>query len=411
MTFVRPAQRRRSRDRREPKRCAVLIPEQGGRCHIGSVDVYLRMTPDSLRDHNRKLQQILKKVSCEVGNTGSIQLDPSFSGKIIKELRVIGRSAYTSLSSDFVRAFDSQEETAGALGLALTITSNTFPLLWEMVYTGSSRGEVQFERFWGFRHSIARFLLGSRAPDEEEIDADRDFLFCYHHSLSHWQQEHDEVKRLVSRYFRFHLLEEVLPEPSHTATESALSERFVDVLRLPELGLLHLACHCVPDPDPPGVLLSKLMFSCQSLQICIRLAELKDAEEEFEFSLRPLVFLNACKTMTNPEHLLQGDSFPAEFLIFGASGVIATACDIPDPFAAAFAAKFYENLCQNIGGRSPTVSEALLRTRQFFIKPPYYNPLGLAYGLYAHNDLHIVWEPYVGNGERANAVEAIPAQE
>ena len=98
--------------------------------------------------------------------------------------------------------------------------------------------------------------------------------------------------------------------------------------------------------------------------------------------------------MTTPEHLVQGDSFPGGFLRFGASGVIATACDIDDRFAAAFSSKFYEILCKDTGGRSPTVSEALLKTRQFFIKPPYYNPLGLAYGLYACNDLHIEWEPW-----------------
>jgi hypothetical protein len=96
--------------------------------------------------------------------------------------------------------------------------------------------------------------------------------------------------------------------------------------------------------------------------------------------------------MSNPDHLMQTQSFPNGFLGFGASGVIATACDIPDRFAAAFACEFYKNLLSDSGGRSPTVSKALLKTRRAFMSEPYNNPLGLAYGLFARNELHICWE-------------------
>jgi len=393
-TFVRPVQCRRPRGRRAPLRSEIAIPRQGDWCSMGSADLPLGMSPGSVREHNHNLLEILKEIRLKIQQTGLIQLDYSFYEAVMRKLRGIGLSAYTTLGDDFLEIFDALEQKAGALGLALTIRSDTFPLLWEMLYTGSSRGEVQVGKFWGFHHRIARFQLGASASDEEEIEADCDFLFCYDHRLSHWQQERDEVERLVSRYFQFHLLEDIFPGPVGIAPPNNLSDYFIDALASPELGLLHLACHCLPDPDQSGVLFSELAFSWQSSQIRVKLHELKAAQRDFGFSLQPLVFLNACKTMTNPEHLIHGDSFPGGFLRFGASGVIATACDTPDRFAAAFAAKFYENLCKDVGGRSPTVSEALRRTRQFFIEPPYYNPLGLAYGLYARNDLHIEWEPW-----------------
>jgi hypothetical protein len=394
-----PVLLRQRKARRAPLPMEILIPRQGERCFIGSAEVPLGMSPGSIRGHNRRLLEALEGVRCKVGKTGSIQLDISSYEMAMQELREIGLSAYLSLGDDFVEKFDALERRAGELGLALTIRSDTFPLVWEMLYTGSSRGEVQTESFWGFRHRIARYQLGVNTPGEEEIDAGSDFLFCYDHSLSYWQQELRRIERLVSPYFRFRLLENVLPKPSGTVSTSYLSDHFVDVLAMLELGCVHLACHCLADPDQSSVLSSRLVLSGPSWQVCIHLEELKAARRDFGFSLQPLVFLNACKTMTNPELLVQGESFPGGFLRFGASGVIATACDMPSQFAAEFAAKFYENLCVNIGGRSPTLSEALLRARQFFIKQPNLNPLGLAYGLYARNELHIEWEPWAGDEE------------
>jgi hypothetical protein len=289
------------------------------------------------------------------------------------------------------------EQEAGRPGLAFTIKSDTFSLLWEMLYTGSSRGEIDVERFWGFRHRIARFKLGASVSTEEEIYPDSDFLFCHNHQLASWREERDSVRHLVSPRFHFHLLDGVASMPDDLSLGPDAAQWFIDVLALLDLGMLHLACHCLP--NQASALLSELVISWESALIRVKLLDLQAARRDFIFSIHPLVFLNACKTMTNPDLLVQGDSFPGSFLRFGASGVVATACDVHHQFAAAFAAKFYENLLIDIGGRSRTVSEALLRTRQFFIKPPYNNPLGLAYGLYARSDLHIEWDPWADQEE------------
>jgi hypothetical protein len=106
------------------------------------------------------------------------------------------------------------------------------------------------------------------------------------------------------------------------------------------------------------------------------------AWEEYGFQNRPFVFLNACESAT-PGKLLQTLSFPTGMLKFGAGGVIATACTVPDNFASAFASKFYEFLLTKLEKNiSVNIGEVLLETRLYFLHN-FNNPLGLAYGLYA----------------------------
>jgi hypothetical protein len=397
MIDARPILRRRTKRRHQPLPAEILIPRQSDRCIIGTSEVSLEMSPGSVQTHNHSLIEVLTKVRRQVNATNSINLDPAFFEEVMRDLRTLGLSAYTSLGADFVAKFDRLAEKAGEPGLALTIKGDAFPLLWEMLYTGSSRGTVYPEKFWGFQHQLTRFKLGADSMEEAELDPATDFLFCHHHQLHHCSLEREAVQMLVAPHFKFYMLEEAFARNKLSVNPPKLSEQFIDLLDMLELGMLHLACHCLANPDQTGVLFSELVLSYQTTLFHLKLHELKAAQRDFGFSLKPLVFLNACKTMTNPEHLIQGDSFPGGFLHFGASGVVATACDVPDLFAKEFAAIFYQNLCVDIGGRSPTVSEALLKTRQHFINPPNYNPLGLAYGLYARNELHIEWDPWAGS--------------
>ena len=121
------------------------------------------------------------------------------------------------------------------------------------------------------------------------------------------------------------------------------------------------------------------------------------AWQDHGFVNGPFVFLNACGTAT-PGHLLQTMSFPNEILGFGASGVIATACTMPDNFASSFAVEFYRRLLnmtrekndegtlvdvvRPFAATTIDIGEAMLQTRLHFLRK-HNNPLGLAYGLYA----------------------------
>ncbi|WP_392482752.1 hypothetical protein [Nostoc sp. C110] len=85
-------------------------------------------------------------------------------------------------------------------------------------------------------------------------------------------------------------------------------------------------------------------------------------------------------------------NLPKVFIEHGAAAVIATACPVPDMFAAAFAKVFYEFFLRGqvvedeISGEKVvkilTIGEALRATRWYFLTK-YNNPLGLAYGVYS----------------------------
>ena len=88
----------------------------------------------------------------------------------------------------------------------------------------------------------------------------------------------------------------------------------------------------------------------------------------------PLVVMNACETGNlNP---LYTAHFADAFLRYGARGVVATDCVVPDAFAAEFAEALYERL---LSGK--TLGESLLTVRQQFMKQG--NPAGLIYSMYA----------------------------
>jgi CHAT domain-containing protein len=103
----------------------------------------------------------------------------------------------------------------------------------------------------------------------------------------------------------------------------------------------------------------------------------------------PLFVLNACDSgIYNP---LQMSGFISFILNYADSiGVVATECKVPSQFATAFAKQFYDRfLIQNM-----SIGQALVKTRQAFMEPKYYNPLGLLYSLYQVDpDFHLTKVP------------------
>jgi CHAT domain-containing protein len=109
------------------------------------------------------------------------------------------------------------------------------------------------------------------------------------------------------------------------------------------------------------------------------------------FQCQPLIFLNACQSAGGMDELRKTFNLPEKFIQHGAAAVIATACPVPDLFAAAFAKKFYEFFI----GEKMMIGKALCQTRRYFLKE-YNNPLGLAYGLYSSPYYRISQIPVVG---------------
>ena len=77
--------------------------------------------------------------------------------------------------------------------------------------------------------------------------------------------------------------------------------------------------------------------------------------------------------------------FVKSFLEYGARGVIATECAVPDTFAADFSRKFYEHFLE----KKQPLGESLLATRQHFLRKEK-NPSGLLYSMYAPPDIQLV---------------------
>jgi hypothetical protein len=356
---------------------------------IGSRSCDLEMSPASLRNHNRDFIGLMQRVKCEVvqvaRRTGSFSLGSDFLHDVLHDLRDTGVSAYLSLGDQACEILDNYEDRDRGNGLSVTVLAEVYPLLWEFVYTGSPRGQVEPHLFWGHRHRIARFLIGAEYLPEA-LEPRGGMLFCRNRRLAHWESEQNALKEVTSG-LKFVLLDERLMRLEAEYADWELQDRILKACTAGDFGFLHMASHLYPDPEDENVLASKLALSCGENQVEINLRHLNALRRDMRFQQNPLVFLNACQTMTNPQHLMQGESFPRSFLKLGAGAVIATACDIPDIFAVAFARKFYEFF---LGDQPLPASEALRQARWYFMEH-HNNPLGLAYSLYAHSDLVIAW--------------------
>lgn len=355
---------------------------RNGPCSIGAKQFDLEMGEGSIRDHNRDFIALMGEVEKQIFHTGSLALSPTFFSNMLQELRDIGLSAYHSLGEEMDEHLRGYHTRDSGAGLRITIKADVYPLLWEFLYVGSAIGPVDPRLFWGYRHHVARFIGSDILPIE--IDPVGGFLFCRNHLLQHWADEMQALHE-VAPHLPLILLDDCLDtlDPDHA--EWNLGDRMLYTCTTGNYGFIHIASHLYPDPRDQSVLGALLALSYREQKVEIKLKRLNALRNDLHFTQNPLVFLNACQTMTNPEHLSQGESFPRSFLKLGAGAVIATACNIPDQFAAAFACKFYEIF---LGKQTVTASDALRLARQYFMDK-YNNPLGLAYGLYAHNDLMI----------------------
>jgi CHAT domain-containing protein len=86
---------------------------------------------------------------------------------------------------------------------------------------------------------------------------------------------------------------------------------------------------------------------------------------------------------------------PTTFTEAAAAAIVATACPVPDRFAASFARKFYELFVRD----KLQIGEALRQTRLFFLTKDN-NPLGLAYGLYSPAHYRVALVQAAGDAPR-----------
>jgi hypothetical protein len=333
---------------------------------------------------NKKFIGIIEEIR------GDVYLDEKTSDKYLENLREIGTDAYSLLPDGFVDFVTETESELDNQGISLDFR---FPpdmaLLWEMVYTGDPFKPVDIEKFWGFRYPIGHIHDGS--PSHQRIKLQHGMFALYHDSLVCTKQELQRIKQIVEELgdkLAIHLCfvdHKTLFRDN--LDDKSLMEHFSGGLF--GYGVVHFACHC-DNAKEASASEAYLCVTVHQNEIRITLSCFEQlASHGYKFPNLPLVFLNACETST-PLHMLQSLNFPSSLLRFGAGGVIATNCVMPDNFASAFATKFYEELLQKPLAALPAyIGETLLETRWHLLNK-YNNPLGLAYGLYAISDQQLL---------------------
>ncbi|NEO33951.1 MAG: CHAT domain-containing protein [Symploca sp. SIO3C6] len=372
-----------TRSQRKDSRChitATIFPGMPMLC-IGSRQFPISFAEGDINTFNKKFIAILEDIRLDVQHKG-IDLN-NYQHDYLTQFRDLGKAAYNKILPAAAREYlKNKEQEEQKRGLSLTFrTPFTFSFFWEMLYAGKPFG-FEKEQFWGFHYPIGRTYWGEMEfPDR--IRLQQGIFSAIHHKLKYSRQEIKQIKQHLSQaceilklQLTFELLEQHLPAQSLCI--EALVELFHDENF--KYGIIHFACHCLNSLQA-NISEAYLSLTVHEEKLEIELEKLL-VWEDYGFQNHPFVFLNACESAT-PGKLLQTLSFPTEMLNFGAAGVIATACIIPDNFASAFASKFYELLFSKLSMDVPVnIGEVLLETRLFFLKE-YNNPLGLAYGLYA----------------------------
>jgi hypothetical protein len=359
---------------------------------IDTLQYPLTFAPGDVQDLNQQFTRVLEDLRVEVKNRG-IDLN-NYTHDYLARIRNIGKTAHNKVLPPAARhRIVELEHQERGRGLSLTFkTPPTYSLFWQMLYAGGL-GEAEIDKFWGFRYPLGRTYWEIRTPDRIRL---QDGIFSViHDGLKLSRQEVIQINKylestggMLGVQLSLQILEDVIP------LDRLSIETLVELFHSKDFGygIVHFACHA-ENMEDMGATRAYLIFTGHEAKLKMCLGDLL-RWQEYGFTRRPFVFLNTCSSAT-PGHLLQTMSFPTGILNFGAGGVIATACTIPDNFASAFASELYRRLFGQHGNLdnseetleqrvplSSNIGAVLLETSLYFIEK-YNNPLGLAYGLYA----------------------------
>ncbi len=296
---------------------------------------------------------------------------------------------------------------------APTFISEKVHFPWDVLYQGDDYRDGDRTKFWGLRYSPARILNPGKDISQHVMEQalPSDMLFCLHHRLRQThEREWPAIERLVRSTRRDHFR---LLGPLGGLSRIHNGEALLEYLDRASHNMVHFACHCQQCEAGSDALLVSLIDDqrIESDLPVIRLETYTFVDIEGHFQRQPLVFLNACQSAGGGDELRRAFSLPHAFINRGAAAVVATACLVPDRFAAAFARQFYKFFLrgkeitisdEGTGKkrsrlRLMTIGEALTETRWHFLRE-HNNPLGLAYGLYSPACYRLAQPPAAGGG-------------
>lgn len=351
-------------------------------------------------------QNVKKNREAGVPLEKSLTLPKGFCHEQLQTLAECGTQAYREFFNKKARQL-----LAGRFQMiqpsipAPTFVSDLTLFPWEVLYEGEDAEEGDPHMFWGLRYAPARILdwrdIGQYVKEQSSTS---NMLFCLHHKLHEaHQKEWPCIKKVVkvTEKDQIHLL-----GSTQMLAQVINDKSLLTYLYRSEHNMLHFACHAVQRRAGNDALLFSLInmanlsdINCKEFEAPI--IELKTKSftlKEGQFSIKPLVFVNACHSAGGADELRVSYNLPRKFVASDAAAVIATACPVPDVFAAEFARVFYSFFLrgtdsitnwQKRPAQSMSIGEALRRTRLYFVEK-HNNPLGLAYGLYtpAHYRVH-----------------------
>jgi hypothetical protein len=328
--------------------------------------VPIEMSPQDLVALNRQLQEAVSEVAGE--NIEDWTPTPEELEEMLSPLAEVGHYAFKQVFGHHDALAVIQELLAISQRVSIQVASEDFFLPWELLYPVGLDEPLSYEHFWGMNCITSRIIVQEARPGAfvspiiPVAQRPKLGLLTYCNLPAVEEKEIPFFEQLDGdgriALFRLRNLDPTKRREEFKEFKGFWSNAF---------NLAHFACHAFYE-DPPN--LSRIVLSDE---FAITLQDM----EVYGIAIddHPLIIMNACETGNlNP---LYTSHFAAAFLKYGARGVVATECAVPDAFAADFAQQLYAHL---LAGE--LLGESLLATRRYFLDK-YQNPSGLLYSMYA----------------------------
>jgi hypothetical protein len=329
--------------------------------------VPIEMSPQDLVMLNKQLQEQMQAVA-----SGNVEEEEPAAAELEEQLRPlaeVGNYTFKRVFSHHDARAAIQELLALSTCVSIQVASEDFFLPWELFYPVSLDEPLRCEHFWGMNYIISRVIVQDTRPGAfvspiiPVAPRPKLGLLTYCGLPSVVEKEIPFFEKLDGdgkiALFRLRAL-----DPEKKREEVGEFKAFLGRT----LNLAHFACHAFYEGESPS--LSRILLSDE---FPITLMDME--VYSIVVNGHPLVVLNACE-MGNLNPLYTAN-FAAAFLKYGALGVVATECAVPDAFAADFAQQLYTHL---LAGEP--LGESLLAARRYFLEE-YHNPTGLLYSMYA----------------------------
>ena len=344
-------------------------------------DLFLNVTINQSANDLARLTERLQKEIRKIALVASKRIEPFTDDEVQKLLRPLAKQGRIAFKRVFGQGYEADVIKKLLLSkrpINIQVVSEDFYLPWECLYTHSLSEPLAIEHFWGMKLAIFRKIYqrqgaGAYVPPAIQVAGTPTVGLLTYLRLNGVREKELPFFEALAQKRKITLFRLQPLEPEKWDEDFKLFQHFWQR----PMHVAHFACHASHAADDPTLSSIRL-----SNEFCISLEDM----EGFEITINgnPLIVLNACETgQINP---LYTSHFAGAFLQYGARGVVATECAVPDTFAADFIQQLYTHLLAGV-----PLGESLLQTRQHFWQQER-NPSGLLYAMYAPPSIRLAYE-------------------